>query len=154
MAGLLAIHRALHPIAQRPLRDPWEMVNRFFALSELYWGYAQWAQPLINGLTDGVAGISDDQARQLLDDRYHRLQGVLDPSEAVALDAVDKRDRMDEIARAHPLDALPPGASHSISPVAWICTVWPCAGATVPTGVAVTAIRAAPPPRSAHPAPG
>lgn len=92
----------------------------------LDWGYAQWAQPLINVLMDGVAGIADYQARQLLDDRYHRLQIVFDPSETIALDAVGKLDRMDEIARAHPLDALPPPATANspMSTVDWIRTVW------------------------------
>lgn len=43
---------------------------------DLDWGYAQWAKPLINVLMDGVAGISDYQARQLLGNRYQRLQIV------------------------------------------------------------------------------
>ncbi|ART51783.1 hypothetical protein CBP34_09100 [Acidovorax carolinensis] len=92
----------------------------------LDWGYAQWAQPLMNVLMDGVAGISDYQAQQLLDDRYHRLQIVFDPSETIALDAVDKLDRMDEIATAHPLDAVAPhaNANNPVSTVEWIRTVW------------------------------
>ena len=92
----------------------------------LDWGYAQWAQPLINVLMDGVAGISDYQAQQLLDDRYHRLQIVFDPRETIPLDAVDKIDRMDEIARAYPLDTVPPqaNANNPISTVDWIRTVW------------------------------
>lgn len=80
----------------------------------LDWGYAQWAQPLINVLMDGVAGISDYQARQLLDDRYHRLQIVFKPNETIALDAVDKLDRMDEIATGHPLQET----------VDWLRDVW------------------------------
>lgn len=80
----------------------------------LDWGYAQWAQPLINVLMDGVAGISDYQARQLLDDRYHRLQIVFKPNETIALDAVDKLDRMDQIATEHPLQET----------VDWLRDVW------------------------------
>ena len=80
----------------------------------LDWGYAQWAQPLINVLMDGVAVISDYQARQLLDDRYHRLQIVFKPNETIALDAVDKLDRMDEIATGHPLQET----------VDWLRGVW------------------------------
>lgn len=92
----------------------------------LDWGYAQWAQPLINVLMDGVAGISDYQAQQLLDDRYHRLQIVFDPRETIPLDAVGKLDRMDEIAKSHPLDAVLPhaNANNPISTVEWIRTVW------------------------------
>jgi len=33
IARLSTAHRALHPIAQRPLRDPWEIVNRLLKRS-------------------------------------------------------------------------------------------------------------------------
>lgn len=64
----------------------------------LDWGYAQWVKPLIDVLMDGVAGISDYQAQQLLDDRYHRLQIVFNANETIPLDAVNKLERMDQIA--------------------------------------------------------
>jgi uncharacterized protein len=80
----------------------------------LDWGYAQWVKPLINVLMDGVAGISDYQARQLLDDRYHRLQIVFDPDETIPLDAVDKLDRMDQIATDYNLDKT----------IQWISDTW------------------------------
>ena len=64
----------------------------------LNWGYAQWIKPLINILMDGVAGISDYQAAQLLGSRYARLQIVFDADENIALDAVRKIGRMDQIA--------------------------------------------------------
>jgi len=38
-----------------------------------------------------------------LDDRYHRLQIVFDQTETIPLDAVDKLDRMDQIAGDFPL---------------------------------------------------
>lgn len=41
------------------------------------WGYAQWAQPILSILLDGVAGIADFQCRQILRERYNRLQPVL-----------------------------------------------------------------------------
>ena len=80
----------------------------------LDWGYAQWIKPLISVLMEGVAGISDYQARQLLDDRYHRLQIVFGPGETIPLDAVDKLDRMDQIASGCKLDGT----------VKWIIDSW------------------------------
>jgi patatin-like phospholipase/acyl hydrolase len=80
----------------------------------LDWGYAQWARPLIDVLMDGVAGIADYQAEQLLGDRYHRLQIVFAPNETVPMDAVDKLDRMDEIAMGFDLSTT----------VEWIRDVW------------------------------
>lgn len=70
----------------------------------LDWGYAQWAKPLIDVLMDGVAGISDYQASQLLDNRYHRLQITFDSSDRIELDAVDKISRMDEISTNSSID--------------------------------------------------
>ena len=115
-----AISRRNQP-AERAALDEVVMLSLGTGVSLTYikgqtldWGYAQWAQPLINVLMDGVAGISDYQARQLLDDRYHRLQIVFQPNETIALDAVDKLDRMDEIATGHPLQAT----------VDWLRTTW------------------------------
>lgn len=115
-----AISRRNQP-AERAALDEVVMLSLGTGVSLTYikgqtldWGYAQWAQPLINVLMDGVAGISDYQARQLLDDRYHRLQIVFQPNETIALDAVDKLERMDEIARGHPLQET----------VDWLRGVW------------------------------
>ena len=115
-----AISRRNQP-AERAALDEVVMLSLGTGVSLTYikgqtldWGYAQWAQPLINVLMDGVAGISDYQARQLLDDRYHRLQIVFQPNETIALDAVDNLDRMDEIATGHPLQET----------VDWLRGVW------------------------------
>jgi patatin-like phospholipase/acyl hydrolase len=67
------------------------------------WGYSQWIKPLINILMDGVAGISDYQARELLGDRYHRLQVTFSPDESISMDAVGKLDRMDQIGSTYDL---------------------------------------------------
>jgi len=69
----------------------------------LDWGFAQWVKPLIDILMDGVAGISDYQARELLGSRYRRLQVVFDANESIPMDAVKKLDRMDEIGRTFDL---------------------------------------------------
>lgn len=65
--------------------------------NNLDWGYAQWVKPLLNILSDGVAGISDYQARQILGERYQRLQVIFAPDESIPLDAVRKIPRMNEI---------------------------------------------------------
>jgi patatin-like phospholipase/acyl hydrolase len=65
--------------------------------NNLDWGYAQWVKPLLNILADGVAGISDYQAGQILGERYQRLQVTFAPDESIPLDAVKKIPRMNEI---------------------------------------------------------
>ena len=112
--GIVAIAQAIskkNQPAERASLDEVVMLSLGTGVSLTYikgqaldWGYAQWVKPLINVLMDGVAGISDYQAQQLLDDRYHRLQIVFDPSETIPLDAVDKLDRMDQIATSYQLD--------------------------------------------------
>lgn len=77
---------------------------KYITGATLDWGYAQWAKPLIDVLMDGVAGISDYQAQQLLDNRYHRLQITFDANERIELDAVDQISRMDEIATESLID--------------------------------------------------
>lgn len=71
----------------------------------LDWGYAQWIKPLINILMDGVSGIADYQAQQLLGARYQRLQLVFGKGETIALDAVDKLPRMLQLAESADIDA-------------------------------------------------
>lgn len=80
----------------------------------LDWGLSQWIKPLIDVLMDGVAGVSDYQARQLLGDSYRREQVVFGPNEVIELDAVKKMDRMVSIADNHDLSAS----------VAWISQYW------------------------------
>ena len=64
----------------------------------LNWGRAQWAIPLISLLMDGVAGIADFQAKQLLGLRYHRIQVDFAKGEKLETDSIDKMDRLEELA--------------------------------------------------------
>lgn len=80
----------------------------------LDWGLSQWVKPLIDVLMDGVAGVSDYQARQLLGDSYCREQVIFGASEVIELDAVSKMDRMVSIADGHDLSAT----------IAWINRYW------------------------------
>ncbi len=67
------------------------------------WGVAQWAHPLIDLLQDGVSDIARYQCRQLLDDRFRRLQPVL--TQVFALDDVKSIDAMLAFADGVNLDA-------------------------------------------------
>lgn len=61
---------------------------KYISGDNLDWGYAQWVKPLLSILMDGVAGISDFQCRQLLRDKYHRLQPQFPPGQDFKLDSV------------------------------------------------------------------
>jgi patatin-like phospholipase/acyl hydrolase len=78
------------------------------------WGFAQWARPLISLMLDGTAGIADYQCRQILGDRYHRLDPVFPAGKTVPLDDVSKIDFMIDFAEAWPIDAT----------IEWIETTW------------------------------
>ncbi len=50
------------------------------------WGWGQWARPLIQIMISGVMGVADFQCRQILDERYRRLDRLFD--RAVNMDDV------------------------------------------------------------------
>jgi len=62
------------------------------------WGGANWLSPLLDILMEGVTGISDYQAKQLLGDRYDRIQVYLQSEDGIELDSIDKIQKMQEIA--------------------------------------------------------
>lgn len=70
----------------------------------LDWGLGQWAKPLIDVLMDGVSGIADFQAAQLLGDRYCRAQPDLPQKPAIKLDSVKQMPLMEEIAADYPIE--------------------------------------------------
>ncbi len=122
--GIVAIAQAIsgkNQPSERAALDDIVMLSVGTGVSMTYikgktldWGYAQWIKPLINILMDGVAGISDYQAGQLLGERYARLQVVFKSNETIPLDAVNKLGRMDEIALKHNIQPI----------VKWITKYW------------------------------
>jgi uncharacterized protein len=54
------------------------------------WGDAQWIEPLLAIMLDGVSGIADFECGQLLRDRYLREAPVFPPGTDVPMDAVDQ----------------------------------------------------------------
>ncbi|QXD16119.1 patatin-like phospholipase family protein [Rhodocaloribacter litoris] len=63
----------------------------------LDWGYTQWARPLVQILFEGVTGIADYQCRQLLGERYRRLNHVFRSTDEIELDDWKARDRLVQI---------------------------------------------------------
>ena len=49
---------------------------KFIKGRKVDWGWGQWARPLISMMISGVMGVADFQCRQLLGDRYFRLDHV------------------------------------------------------------------------------
>lgn len=62
------------------------------------WGSSQWAKPLVRLMLQGTEGVPGYQCRQMLGDRYHRLDYSFSPGRAIDLDDYKKRDRLVEIA--------------------------------------------------------
>lgn len=78
------------------------------------WGYAQWAEPLIHLMLDGITGIADYQCKQILGERYHRLEPVFPPGTIVRMDDVSKISYMVEFAIGWNIDET----------VQWLNEVW------------------------------
>ena len=68
------------------------------------WGSLRWLGPLIQIFTEGVAGVTDYQCRQLLQARYERLLPLFPAGDAFALDDWQRRDEMVSFAQEVPLD--------------------------------------------------
>lgn len=77
---------------------------KYIAGGDLDWGLARWARPLVDILMEGVSGIADYQSRQLIGERYFRLQTELSKRVKIPLDAVNKIRSLDRIARTAPLE--------------------------------------------------
>lgn len=76
---------------------------QFLTTEDADWGWAQWAPRIIAIVLDGASGVADYECRQLLGQRYHRLNPLL--PERIDLDDVDKLPRLKEIAARVVLDA-------------------------------------------------
>ena len=65
----------------------------------LDWGIAHWARPLVSILIEGSVGIADYQCRQILGDRYFRLNGQFPPDKKFDMDDIGKMDDLVSFAR-------------------------------------------------------
>lgn len=90
------------------------VVPNYIAGSRLNWGVAQWGQPLINIMIDGVGNVAAYQCAQLLRDRFHRVQPIIPPNNPIALDQWQKRNDLVAIGQAYDLS----------STIAWIEQYW------------------------------
>lgn len=70
---------------------------RYLAEEDSDWGLVQWAPNLVSLMLEGGIGTADYQCRQILGDRYMRLDPYLPIP--IALDRVDQIPLMKEIAR-------------------------------------------------------
>jgi uncharacterized protein len=67
------------------------------------WGVLEWAPKLIDMILGGVAGVADFQCRQILGDRYARLDLVL--PRAIGLDEVEAVRELEQLADGAGIDA-------------------------------------------------
>ncbi len=54
------------------------------------WGDAQWIKPILNVMMDGSVGVADFECRQLLGDRYCRVEPIFPAGKSFAMDDVSK----------------------------------------------------------------
>ena len=73
---------------------------QFIAEKQPDWGDAQWIEPLLSIMLDGVSGIADYQCRRILGERYFRMAPVFPTGTAVAMDDADMVPYMAELAAA------------------------------------------------------
>lgn len=66
------------------------------------WGLAEWAPNLLGIMMDGVAGVADFQCRQILGERYLRLDVVL--PRPIGLDDIDAIGDLEDLATTADID--------------------------------------------------
>jgi patatin-like phospholipase/acyl hydrolase len=54
------------------------------------WGDAQWIKPILNVMMDGGVGVADFECRQLLGDRYYRVEPIFPAGKSFPMDDVSK----------------------------------------------------------------
>ena len=70
-------------------------VNAQYVTGErLDWGLGQWARPLLDILLDGVSEIADFQCKQILREKYFRLQVELPEGREIPMDGVGDMNLM------------------------------------------------------------
>jgi uncharacterized protein len=76
---------------------------RFIESQDAAWGLVQWAPRLVSLMLEGGVGVSDYQCRQVLEERYLRIDPVL--PEPIGLDRVDRMSTLKRIGYQYNLSA-------------------------------------------------
>lgn len=67
------------------------------------WGDAQWIKPILNVMMDGSVGVADFQCRQLLGDRYCRVEPIFPAGRSFPMDDVSKIVDLMNLAQGYDL---------------------------------------------------
>jgi patatin-like phospholipase/acyl hydrolase len=117
--SMCALAQAIHPGTGGESLDRLVLLSAGTGCKEEYiesrdgdWGYVQWGFKLISLLLESGSGLADYQCRQLLGDRYFRLNPSL--KESIDLDAIDRIQTL--LAVATEMDLAPV--------LAWIDQHW------------------------------
>ena len=79
------------------VRDLGKLISpRYLSQLDADWGLAQWAPQLVGMMLEGGAGLADYQSRQILGERYMRVNSVLPVP--IDLDGVEQIPLLQDIA--------------------------------------------------------
>jgi patatin-like phospholipase/acyl hydrolase len=67
------------------------------------WGDAQWIKPILNVMMDGSVGVADFECRQLLANRYCRIEPIFPAGKSFAMDDVSKIVDLMDLAQSFDL---------------------------------------------------
>lgn len=81
-------------------------IQQYVKGKTLDWGLVQWAKPLLNLMMDATAGIADFQCRQLLQERYFRVDPTFPTGKGIAMDDVNALPTLERLARNLELSSL------------------------------------------------
>jgi patatin-like phospholipase/acyl hydrolase len=67
------------------------------------WGLSQWVKPLLNVFMEGSVDVASYQCKQILGNRYKRIELVFPPNEVIPIDGVNKIPEIIKIADKYKL---------------------------------------------------
>jgi patatin-like phospholipase/acyl hydrolase len=70
------------------------------------WGDAQWIKPILNVMMDGSVGVADFECRQLLGERYCRVEPVFPAGKSFPMDDVSKIVDLMDLANSFDLTSV------------------------------------------------
>lgn len=106
--SMCALAQALHPQTGKQTIEKVVLLSigtgynpQYIEVEDGDWGMVQWAPHIIELMLEGSSGLADYQCRQLLGERYWRVNPRL--PFAIAMDEVNQMPLMDDIARCFDL---------------------------------------------------
>lgn len=113
MAAVVQAIDARNQAGERAMLDGIKLLSvgtgaslQYIAGQDHDWGDAQWIKPILNVMMDGSVGVADFECRQLLGERYCRVEPVFPAGKSFPMDDVSKIVDLMDLANSFDLTSV------------------------------------------------